>query len=265
MRIVGLGHGLFVLAGLILAALSIAYHDFAPIWHVVPASLPGREVWVYLVALFLLIASVGLCIPRMALTSALALGAYFAICTLTRVPAVIPEPLGIGTWYGICEPISGSIGAWILYAIWQHQPGVSKPRLAASDRSVRVAQVLFGLTCVFYGLSHFIYPDYTASMVPGWLPIPLGLAYFTGAGHMAGGIGIVFGILPRLAATLEAIMMSLFGLLVWLPTFFIEPTPKWATPPLNQWNEFVITVLLAAVAWIVAQSLRERAWGFAKR
>jgi uncharacterized membrane protein YphA (DoxX/SURF4 family) len=60
---------------------------------------------------------------------------------------------------------------------------------------------------------------------------PLGLAYFTGLGHMAGGIGIVTGILPRLAATLEAIMMCLFGLLVWVPSFLAQPTPIWATPP----------------------------------
>jgi len=90
----------------------------------------------------------------------------------------------------------------------------------ASERCVRMAQVLFGLTCVFYGWSHFAYADYTASMVPNWLPSRLGLAYFTGLGHIAAGIGIIVWILPRLAATLEAIMMSLFGLLVWVPSFF---------------------------------------------
>ena len=135
----------------------------------------------------------------------------------------------------------------------------------ASERAVRVAQVLFGLNCVFYGWSHFAYADYTASMVPAWLPSRLGFAYFTGLGHIAAGIGIIVGILPRLAATLEAIMMSLFGLLVWVPSFFAQPPPKWATPPQNQWSELVVTLLLAASAWIVATSLRNRPWGFAAR
>jgi uncharacterized membrane protein YphA (DoxX/SURF4 family) len=84
----------------------------------------------------------------------------------------------------------------------------------------------------------------------------LGFAYLTGVGHIAAGIGIVVGILPRLAGTLEAVMMSLFGLLVWVPSFFMYPRPEWATPPQNQWSELVVTLMLAAAAWLVASSLR---------
>jgi uncharacterized membrane protein YphA (DoxX/SURF4 family) len=123
-----------------------------------------------------------------------------------------------------------------------------------------VARALFGLTCVFYGWSHFAYADYTATMVPSWLPGRLEIAYFTGLGHIAAGIGLVVGILPRLAAILEAIMVSLFSLLVWVPSFFMQPRPDWATPPQNQWSEFVVTLVLSAAAWIVATSLRERPW-----
>jgi uncharacterized membrane protein YphA (DoxX/SURF4 family) len=135
----------------------------------------------------------------------------------------------------------------------------------AGERTVRAARILFGLTCVFYGWSHFRYPTYTASMVPTWLPGHLGLAYFTGLAHVAAGVGIIVGVLPRLAATLEAIMMSLFGLLVWVPSFFAQPLPKWATPPQNQWSELVVNLVLAASAWIVATSLRDRFWAFAAR
>ena len=132
----------------------------------------------------------------------------------------------------------------------------------AGEGAMRPARILFGLTCVFYGWSHFVYADYTAGMVPTWLPGHLAFAYFTGAGHVAAGIAIVLAVLPRLAATLEAIMMSLFGLLVWVPSFFAQPRPAWATPPENQWSELVVNLLLAASAWIVAISLRNRAWAF---
>ena len=135
----------------------------------------------------------------------------------------------------------------------------------ADEPTVRAAQVLFGLTCVFYGWSHFAYADYTASMVPSWLPERLGIAYFTGLCHIAAGVGVIFGIFPRLAAILEAIMMSLFGLLVWMPSFWAQPRPKWATPPQNQWSEVVVNLVLAASAYVVATSLGNRAWGFRKR
>jgi uncharacterized membrane protein YphA (DoxX/SURF4 family) len=91
-------------------------------------------------------------------------------------------------------------------------------------------------------------------MVPQWLPARLQWAYFTGGAHVVAGLAVAIGVLPRLAATLEAIMMSLFGLLVWVPTFLVQPPPAWAMPPKNQWSELVVNVALAASAWVVAMS-----------
>ena len=261
MRIVRFDQGLFALASASIAILSLAYGDFAPAGQSLPAWIPRRETWVYGTALFVLTASVGVCFPRTVLTSVLTIGAYQAMWAVLGAPQILSEPLSIGAWYGFCEPLTALVGSWILYSMLRRQPRASEMPIAG-ERAVRVAQILFGLTCVFYGWSHFAYADYTASMVPGWLPRRLGLAYFTGLAHIAAGIGVIFGMLPRLAATLEAIMMSLFGLLVWVPSFFAHPRPTWATPPQNQWSELVVNLVLAASAWIVATSLRNRSWTF---
>jgi uncharacterized membrane protein YphA (DoxX/SURF4 family) len=264
MRIVGLCRGLFAIASASLAILSLTYGDLAPIGQSLPAWIPWRETWLHGSALVVLAASAGLCFSRTALPSAWTIGAYLAIWAVSCAPPILSNPLSVGAWYGVCEALTSLAGAWILCAMLRWQPRGSEMPIA-SERAVRAAQVLFGLICVFYGWSHFAYADYTAGMVPAWLPGRLGFAYFTGLGHIAAGIGIVVGILPRLAATLEAIMMSLFGLLVWAPSFFAQPRPTWATPPENQWSELVVNLLLAASAWIVAISLRNRAWGFAPR
>ena len=251
---IGLGLGFFAIAAASLAILSLTYGDFAPSGRSLPGWIPWRDTWVHLSALLLLAASAGLCFSRATLPCALTIGAYLAVWAVISTPPILSKPLSIGAWYGFCEALTSLVGAEILYAM-----------PIAGARAVRVAQVLFGLTCVFYGWSHFAYADYTASMVPAWLPDGLGFAYFTGLGHIAAGIGIMVGILPRLAATLEAIMMSLFGLLVWVPSLLAQPRPKWAGTPQNQWSELVVTLLLAASAWIVADSLRNRSWGFGSR
>jgi uncharacterized membrane protein len=211
-----------------------------------------------------LAASVGLCFSRTALPSALTIGAYQVVWAVTGIPPILSKPLSVGSWYGFCEVLTSIAGTWILYATLRWQSRGSKIPLAP-ERSVRAAQVIFGLTCVFYGSSHFTYADYTAGMVPAWLPSRLGFAYFTGLSYIAAGIGIILGILPRLAATLVATMVSLFGLLVWMPSFFAHPKPPWATPLENEWSELEVSLLLAAAAWIVADSLRGRPWGFAPR
>ncbi len=263
MRAVGFSRGVFVIALASVAILSLSYGDFVPRGQPFPAWIPWRETWIYGSALIILVASAGLCFSRTALPSALTICAYQTVWAVMCALPVLATPLSIGAWYGFCEALTPLVGAWILYAMvrWQSR-GAQLP--IASERTVRAAQIVFGLTCVFYGWSHFAYADYTASMVPAWLPGRFGFAYFTGLGHLAAGVGIIVGILPRLAATLEAIMMTLFGLLVWLPSFFAHPRPGWATPPQNQWSELVVNVMLAATAWMVATSLRNRPWGFSR-
>jgi uncharacterized membrane protein YphA (DoxX/SURF4 family) len=261
---VGFAQGLFAIASASVAILSLAYGDFAPAGQSLPAWVPWRETWVYGSALLVLAASAGVYFPRTVMPSVLTIGGYQAVWAVTCAPQIFSKPLSIGAWYGFCEALSALVGAWILYAMLRRQSQGSLMPIVG-ERAVQAAQALFGLTCVFYGWSHFAYADYTAGMVPAWLPSRLGFAYFTGLCHLAAGFGIAFGILPRLAATFEAIMMSLFGLLVWVPSFFMQPRPDWATPPQNQWSELVVSLVLAASAWIVASSLRNRPWTFASR
>jgi uncharacterized membrane protein YphA (DoxX/SURF4 family) len=261
MRAVGLGQGFFAIASASLAIWSLSYGEFEWGRQSLPW-IPWRETWVYGSALMVLAASAGLCFSRTALPSVLTIGAYQALWAGISIPQILSKPLSVDAWYPFCEALTSLLGAWILYTLLRWQSRRSEMPVPG-EGTVRAAQVLFGLTCIFYGWSHFVYADYTASMVPNWLPSHLAFAYITGFGHVAAGIAIIVGILPRIAATLEAIMMSLFGLLVWGPSFFAEPRPEWATPLKKQCAELVATLLLAASAWIVAISLRNRSWGFA--
>jgi len=263
MRISGFGHALFGIAVAGLAILSLVYGNFAPILEPFPASLPWREVWLYGSGAILLAASAGLFFARTALVSAIIIGAYESVWAVARARSVFLKPLIVGSWYGFGEALGPLVGAWILYAVLRRQNDASPMTVMTGDRALHVARVLFGAACVSYGAAHFAYATYTAAMVPTWLPGRTGLAYLTGACHAAAGFGLLVGVLPRLAATLEAIMMSLFGVLVWLPSFFAQPVPDWAPSAQIQWSETFVTFLLAASAWIVAASLRSTPWGLA--
>lgn len=239
-----------------LALLSFSYGSFAPAENL-PHWMPWQETCVRLAASVLLAASVGLFFPRAAQLSAFAIGAYQLIWAAIGTPPIISAPLSIGAWYGLVEALTTLTGTWILCAMLSGQSRNLTMQIF-NERGVRVAQLIFGLACIFYGCSHFAYASYTATMVPQWLPGRLGWAYLTGLAHIAAGLAIAIGIAPRLAAKLEAIMMSLFGLVVWVPSFFMRPTPDWAKPPQNQWSELVVNVALAAAAWLVALSLGTR-------
>jgi uncharacterized membrane protein YphA (DoxX/SURF4 family) len=103
-----------------------------------------------------------------------------------------------------------------------------------------------------------VYLNQTAPLIPSWLPFHVLLAYFTGAAYVAAGVGILFGVLPRLAATLTAIMVSLFTLLVWVPMVIAAPTSR------GDWSEFCVSTAITGAAWAVAESFRGK-WLSARR
>jgi len=63
---------------------------------------------------------------------------------------------------------------------------------------------------------------------------------------------------PRLAATLEAVMESLFTLIVWVTAVITAPTNR------EGWVNLFISTALSAAAWAVAESFRQRPWAFAR-
>src|SRR4029077_16348125 len=114
---------------------------------------------------------------------------------------------------------------------------------------LRIARYLFAIALLPVGLSHFMYAPQTVALVPAWLPFRLGWAYLGAAGHTAAGLGVLFGVLPELAATLEAAMIGMFTLLVWAPGVVAAPEDR------LQWTAFTISYTIAAAAWVVAASL----------
>jgi uncharacterized membrane protein len=262
MRVSGLGHALFGISVAGLAALVLAFGNYAPIMAPFPASLRWPEILAYGSGAILLAASAGLFFARTAPVSALTIGAYESVWVLARARALLLKPLVVGSWYGLGEAFGPLLGAWILYAVLRRRGDGRVATVMTGDRALHVARVLFGAACVAYGAAHFAYATFTATLVPAWLPDRTGLVYLTGACHAAAGFALLVGILPRLAATLEAIMLSLFGCLVWLPSFFMHPAPAWAPSAQIQWSETFLTFLLAGSAWIAAASQKSAPWGF---
>ena len=115
---------------------------------------------------------------------------------------------------------------------------------------MRIARFFFGFALIPIGLSHFVYAPQTIGFVPAWLPFRSGWAYLGGAGHIAAGLGVLFSVFPRLAATLEAGMIGVFTALVWVPLVVKTPTSQ-----LN-WTGLLVSWTIGAAAWVVAGSLK---------
>src|SRR6266849_2875509 len=240
---------LFAVGMIGLGILALVYGDFALVWQPVAAWIPGRTFLAYGSGIIMLLGGVGLLFSATAAWSVRLLFPYLIVWALLKVPALVVAPGMEAVWLGFGELAVLLAGGWILFARLAALREGSPLAFATSENAIHLARMLFAVSLLPIGLSHLVYVKQTAEFVPAWLPYRVGWAYLTGAGQMACGLGVLFSILPRVAAWSEAGMISLFTLLVWAPKILAAPHTR-----LN-WTAFFISWAIASAAWVVAQNI----------
>ncbi len=250
-----MGHAVFAATLIALGILGLIKPAFTPVWDSVPKGLPAREALAYVCASISLACGIGLFWRRVAATAALVLFISLVLWLLVfKVRYILRAPLVEGS-YQLCGETAVIVAAaWVLYAGFAAHRDRQRLGFSVGTKGARLARVLYGLALIAFGLSHFAYVNLTAPLVPGWLPAHTFWAYFTGLAYLAAGVALLAGLYARLAAALSAVQMGLFTLLVWVP--IIAAGPKDAA----DWSEAVLSWVLTAAAWVVADSYRGLAW-----
>jgi uncharacterized membrane protein len=249
---------LFAVGMIGLGILSVIYKDFAYTWQPVPAFHPGRDVLAVAAGLFMIGVSVALLFRSTAAIAARALFPFLVIWLCLKIPALIAAPRVEGVWLGFGEIGMLLAGGWVLFARLSGLEESAFFRHITGERGIEIARIVFGLAILPVGLAHIVYAEITASLIPAWMPFRLGLAYLTGIGQIACALGILFSVLPRAAAMIEAGMLALFAFLVWGPDSWIASTPKLAgSPPGPRFplTAFLITWVIGAAALLVATNI----------
>ena len=249
---------LFAIGLIGMGAVALVYGDFAMGWQPVAPWFPARTALAYASGVLMVVGGACLFLRPTTPWALRILLPYLVIWQMLKFPALVVAPKVEGVYLGFGELAVLLAGGWTLFARLAEFHAPKWLRWCAGDRGVQIARYYFAVWIIPIGLSHWLYLKPSVDLVPPWLPYKPFWACLAGAGQIASGLGVLFGVLPRIAAWAEAIQISLYTLLIWLPAILLSnknlgPSFAHADRRLS-FTAFFISWIIAAAAWAVAQN-----------
>ncbi len=226
-----------------------------PMW---PAWIPGRPFWVYLAGAILIAAGASILSGFKARTACLLLAVLFlASVVLLHIPAnVMAHITSLIGWSDTIETLNFAGSALVVAGTFAEISG-----RRSSTALIRLLAKLIPLgfyTLVFevivFGFDHFLYVRYVKALVPAWIPGHVFWTYFAGAALIASGLGMIFRVKARLAATLLGAMLFTWVLVLHIPRAIANPYGGIG----DEWTSVFEALAFSGIAFILGETLGEK-------
>ena len=229
---------------MLFAVVALLWHG-SDVWqHAAPIPDPGRTTAVWWLTLAEIVGGVGIMVPRTARAGAVVLALVWALLSAACLPAIAGAPREYDRYGDFFETFAPVCGAIAVYAM-------SGSRAARTTALRATARIGFACCAFSFGTAQIVYLKFTASLVPAWIP-PSGTfwAVVTTVAFALGAVATAVNVRARLAMRLTAVMIGLFGILVWIPQLVAHPRA------FADWSEFAETFLIAGAASAAAAAQR---------
>jgi uncharacterized membrane protein len=233
-----LGAALFGIGLAAIAVQNFVASDFVTELQPVPASIAGRTALAYINGALLLAATASVVLGFRVRLAALFTTLMLALWVVfLHVPKVIAHPNAGNAWTPALEIFAMAGAALMVTALSPHDSALSREWNVRLDGVGTIGLLCLAVTLPAFGVLHFIYWEYVASVIPAWIPGHTFWAYFTGVAHLVAGIAIIISFAPSfrrlayLAASLWALMVGLWVVLLHVPRALahMETRPEWTS------------------------------------
>jgi hypothetical protein len=239
-----LGRHVFGAATAAFGLITLMWHEYNG-WH-----LPLFVV--YPAAAAAIFGGVAIQFRRSAKIGAVVLGAAYLVSALRCVPQIFASPQIYNSWGNFFEQFSLVSGAAIIVAHLSSSRSSPRSSPRSSATLNRMGRILLGISAVSFTLEQAFYPGATANFVPRWIPpSQMFWAVVTTVLFALAAVALLTDRVALLATRLLAMMLVLFGLLVWVPLILSDSHNH------TNWSETTETFAIAGATWILADVLGE--------
>jgi uncharacterized membrane protein len=245
-----------VFVGAALAAFAGEHFTAAStIAQLVPKWMPGRLFIAYFVGVAHLAAATSFIARRYVRWSSLCLAVMFALFVLLMdLPGALRNPTVRMSWSLAARQATFALGALALFVTATRGGGSAPPKIVTA-----VIRLWTGGVLVFYGIEHFIRPDFSPGVpatmpTASWVPLPLALAYATGVLLIAFGIALFSGKHAAAGAAWAGLLMTVLTAVLYVPQFFLAADTGARVTAIN----FIFdTLLFAGMMLVISAALSD--------
>jgi len=201
-----------------------------------PPWTPAHLFWAYFTAIVSIAAGASVATSIQVRCAAILLAVTILLRVLfVYVPKLAANPHDPGPWTSGFELLALCGAALVL---------------ADVPTTIKLGRFLFAIPLVVFGVQHFLYARFVATLVPPWIPGHLFGAIFVGVAFVAAALSIATQIKARLAAIWLGIMFLLWVLVLHLPRVAASPHNG------NEWTSAFVALAMSGGALIVAGTLK---------
>ena len=242
MKTASYGRILFGVSAVLFGVIALMWHDpetwqtMRRIWSLPFGTSVGEALMVAQIA-----GGIGTFFRQTVRPAAILLVVVYSLFALACVPSIVAAPAAFGSYDSFFEQFCLLCGAIAVYAATDRNEEWS----ATLGGAVRIG---LGLCAISFTLAQVFYLRDTASLVPAWIPPnQMFWAILTTIAFGLAAIAMLVNRRARLAINLMALMIALFGLLVWIPLLVAHPASHFS------WSEFALTCLIAGASRSIAE------------
>ncbi len=212
--------------------------DFMAGFLPVSPDMPGRKLFLYLSSTLLLVAGLGLLVPVSYKQAARFTGWLLLLFVIyPHLVWLLSDLHNPGPWTSIAENIALCGGAFMI---------------SGSPAFFKTGKIIFALSLIVFAIQHFIYADFIATLIPGWIPAKVFLAYFIGGAFLLSSISILTNIKTRLACCLLGFMFLFWVIFLHAPRAFTHAKVE------AEWTSLFIALGFCGIFFFLAAHAEEK-------
>jgi uncharacterized membrane protein len=226
------------------------YSEFRPVllafW---PSWLPNMQIWAYVAGGILIVAGGIIAVLNQARTIALILGGFFFllfICSHVYYQVFLtPYEFHLGSWTDALKELTLSGGALIMASSYPAEYAIVSNKLYRT-----LGRIFFSVLLISFGVDHFLYLEFVAPLVPGWIPGHIFWTYFGGIALIGSGVCILFQIKIQLVSILLGIMLFIWFVILHIPRAIADPNGAKGNELTSVFEALAFSGIAFVIAWI---------------